>query len=411
MLAAVVTLAVPGRTSANVSIAADGARVAVVWAASLDKGGTDIYIATSRDGGRTFRTPLRVNDTPGEARVGGEQPPRVLVRRSTVLVSWVSNRDGTTIRLARSTDDGVTFGASRSVSHVGAPGSRGWQSMAFDRHGDVEVAWLDHRALVDSHTEHDMQKAAAPDHDESEPDAAGAIRMAATDGAAMTQRSALYVARVTAAGIQPEQRVTTGVCYCCKTALTGSRGGVAAAWRHVYPGNMRDIAFTHSVSDSAFAPPVRVSSDRWSLAGCPDDGPAIAADATSHLHIVWPTVVKTGEESSISLFYATTTDGATFTPREKLPTRGVAHHPEVTVAADGTLLLTWDESLDHMRHVAMARGKADHAGRIQFMRESAGDADEGVYPIAAATSAGFVVAWTAYPGSGSVIRVEQLPAR
>ena len=65
-----------------------------------------------------------------------------------------------------------------------------------------------------------------------------------------------------------------------------------AAWRHVYPGNMRDMAFTVSRDGGAtFAPPLRVSEDKWVLEGCPDDGPAIAVDGRSHVHLVWPTLV------------------------------------------------------------------------------------------------------------------------
>ena len=40
--------------------------------------------------------------------------------------------------------------------------------------------------------------------------------------------------------------LTSGVCYCCKTSLAIADGSVYAVWRHVYPGNMRDIAFTVS---------------------------------------------------------------------------------------------------------------------------------------------------------------------
>ena len=218
-LAAIVSLAVPGRTNANASIAADGDRVAVVWAASAASGATDIYAAVSADAGRTFAAPVRVNDDEGEARVTGEQPPRVVIRGSDVVVSWVSKRDGTTIRFARSADGGRTFSASRSVSKAGAPGNRGWHAMTIDRHGDVEIAWLDHREMAAMH--------AAPHQMD-------AATHGTADGAAMAQSSGLYVARVSAAPaqpVQPEQRVTTGVCYCCKTAIAA-----AATARSSRPG-------------------------------------------------------------------------------------------------------------------------------------------------------------------------------
>ena len=72
---AAMTLAVEGRANANVSLAAAGRFVAAVWSASTPDGVTDIFASVSRDGGMTFGAPLRINSTPGEARVNGEQPP------------------------------------------------------------------------------------------------------------------------------------------------------------------------------------------------------------------------------------------------------------------------------------------------------------------------------------------------
>ena len=49
---------VPGRADATPSVAADGTFVAVAWGASAD-GKADVFVATSRDGGRTFGAPCR----------------------------------------------------------------------------------------------------------------------------------------------------------------------------------------------------------------------------------------------------------------------------------------------------------------------------------------------------------------
>ncbi|HET9267196.1 MAG TPA: hypothetical protein VFO31_03495 [Vicinamibacterales bacterium] len=64
------------------------------------------------------------------------------------------------------------------------------------------------------------------------------------------------------------------------------------AWRHVYPGNVRDIAFTMSNDGGkTFAAPIRVSDDRWVLDGCPEKDPALAVDAHRRVDVVWPTLV------------------------------------------------------------------------------------------------------------------------
>src|SRR5687768_1031987 len=106
------TLAVPGRANANVSLAAAEDTIAAVWSAAEQGGPTDIYLSISQDGGTSFSPPTRVNNTPGDARVNGEQPPRVaLVPRAQgnpeVVVIWTAKGpDGTALRTSRSGDGG-----------------------------------------------------------------------------------------------------------------------------------------------------------------------------------------------------------------------------------------------------------------------------------------------------------------
>jgi hypothetical protein len=68
-LALAVTLTVPARTSANVSLAAQGRMVVATWSASTATGETDIYASVSGDAGATFGAPVRVNSAAGTAKV------------------------------------------------------------------------------------------------------------------------------------------------------------------------------------------------------------------------------------------------------------------------------------------------------------------------------------------------------
>ena len=118
-------------------------------------------------------------------------------------------------------------------------------------------------------------------------------------------------------------RLTSGVCYCCTSAIVALPGGtLVSAWRHVYAGNMRDRAFTVSRDGGrSFAPPARVSEDGWSIHGCPDDGPALAAAPDQRVHIVWPTVIP-GAEPMGALFYSVLRDDGTCARRTRIPTLG-----------------------------------------------------------------------------------------
>ena len=194
-------------------------------------------------------------------------------REPSIVVVWTAK--ATTARdscLRGRTTAGESFARAAPVPGSDAPGNRGWESIAIDRDGRVVAVWLDHREMAD-----------------------GGGRVA--DGIASTitrrrptrrrtassraQMSKLFFARL---DDPAAPGVTGGVCYCCKTGVaTGADGSIFAAWRHVYPGNIRDIAFTMSRDGGrTFAPPARVSEDRWVLDGCPENGPAMAVDRGRH---------------------------------------------------------------------------------------------------------------------------------
>jgi hypothetical protein len=223
----------------------------------------------------------------------------------------------------------------------------------------------------------------------------------AVDGAAAAQRSALYYSDGTG-----ERELARGVCYCCKTALAPSGDGTLfAAWRHVYAANMRDIAFTVSRDGGrTFAPPARVSEDRWQLDGCPDDGPALAVDPGGTAHVVWPTVV-TEPEPHKAIFYASTQDGRSFTPRMRVsPMRRNVAHPQIALAPGGDMAVFWDEIVNARRRVFVSRGGVRGFGA----GEPLSDGTTASYAVPAYADGAFVVAWTEGAGDQSTIVVRRI---
>ena len=400
-----VTLAVPGRVNATPWIAGDGNFVAVTWGARTPAGAGDVFVAISRDAGATFGAPVQVNVRAGEARLGGETGPRVSVLRKPsspdpqVDVLWNAKADGNTeIRSARSTDGGRSFAPPKTLQTTGAAGDRGWPALAVDSTGTSHALWLDHRGMADpaaahQHAGHD---AAAPASDQR-------------DGVAMAQKSGLYYASVGSTGAAADRELVKGVCYCCKTALaTGAPGSLFAAWRQVYAGNIRDIAFAQSKDGGkTFSAPVRISEDGWQLDGCPDDGPAMVVDRTETVHIVWPTVIG-GATPEGAIFYTSTRDGRTFTPRQRVPTLGSPKpsHPQISQDRNGQLYVAWDESTNGVRSAAIrplnvAQGKATF-GDAQII------SGPSLYPVMTPISQGLLVAWTSGAADQSTIKVRRI---
>ena len=399
-----VSLDVPGRVDASPWIAASGSFVAVAWGATADSK-TDVFLAVSRDGGGTFGPPVRVNRVAGEARLGGELPPRVALtaRRGAavpeVVVLWTAAGGTTAIKIARSRDGGSTFGAPVTLQSPAALGDRGWPAVAVDSRATAHAIWLDHRGMA------------------VKPGAGGKAHTGHQAGSGhgstgMAEQSALYYASQSPARTSRERQLTTGVCYCCKTALAaGPDGSLYAAWRHVYPGNFRDMAF--SVSRDAgrsFSAPVRVSEDGWAINGCPDDGPAMAVDARGTAHLVWPTVIP-GATPQGALYYASTRDGRRFTARLRIPTLGGPRpaHPQIVIDGGGRIVVAWDEIVNGRRVAAARELKLRGEGPPVFGDTVMLSPDGGAiyYPVLAATDTGIVAVWTRV-GDASRVEVQRL---
>ena len=387
--AAEVTLAVGDRTNVTPWVAGRNNFVAVVWGAS-QKGAGDIYLAVSRDGGRQFDAPVKVNAAAGEARISGEIAPRVALSNGIdantpeIAVLWNAKQDGTAIRVSRSRDGGKTFAAAQTLQGAGAPGDRGWGAMALDSKGVAHAIWLDHRAM-----------AAGGDH---------ATHKGEHDGVAMAQKSALYYASASPSGVR-ERSLFAGVCYCCKTAMAiAPDGAIYTAWRHVFAGNFRDIAFSVSRDGGAsFSPMTRVNQDGWSINGCPDDGPAMAVDGAGVVHLAWPTV---SNEAGVIL-YATSRDGKSFSNPLKVPTFGTpkASHPQIAVDGSGQVYVGWDEVRNGARSAGIV-ALATRGAPVFGTPESLGPAT--TYPVLAAVDRGLIAAFTSGPPDRSVIKVRRI---
>lgn len=293
------TIGVVGAVNGTPSLAVLGRTVAVVWTTTKD-GAANVYVAMSSDGGATFSEPRRVNNVDGDASANNEQPPRVVIsaakapsRRITVF--WSKRNEGPqrarrdAIRMAISEDDGRTFSPARFTHDAALSGARGWESLAAGPDGGVHAVWLDgrdaERKIAEAAAHSGMPHKGQPPQD-------------------------LYHGSIAPDGSVIESVIATGVCFCCKTAVAvDARGTVYAAWRHIFPGSMRDIAIARSTDGGRrFDALVRVSEDKWELNGCPEDGPTLALDQAGIIHIAWATVVNDGEPQK-ALFYATSSDG------------------------------------------------------------------------------------------------------
>ena len=79
-----IQLGVSGRASAFPSLAASGRFVVLVWGATTQDGVTDVYAATSRDGGKTFSASVGVNQPIRMTSTTPASPPHSMMPWASV---------------------------------------------------------------------------------------------------------------------------------------------------------------------------------------------------------------------------------------------------------------------------------------------------------------------------------------
>jgi len=289
----------------------------VAWTSAGD-GATNVYLASVVDG--TAGAAVRVNDVPGDAATHGQAPAQVAVAHDgTVYVAWISQRDtpgrrfpATDLRLARSDDGGRSFAPAVTVNDDGGFRSgHHFHDVAVAPDGAVFVSWLDTRVrdaaragaaggdgAGDAHRAAHDEARTREGHDHAAgADAGTEVRVARSDDGGRT--------------FGPSTVIASGSCECCRTRLAFTRdGAVLVAWRHQFEADVRDPAVARSDDGGrTFGAPVRVGRDAWRISGCPHSGPAVAVDASGRVHLAW----YTGAEGRAGLYHAISADGgATF---------------------------------------------------------------------------------------------------
>ena len=167
------------------------------------------------------------------------------------------------IRSVRSQDAGKTWDVPIVIHDDATETEHGFVSMAA-AHGDqVRLVWFDGRQM------------AGADHDH--------------EGAAehMTLRSATLGRD---GKLKDQREVDDFTCSCCQTDAVRGAGGTLIAYRDRNKDEVRDISVVMH-SRKIWSKPATVHADNWTIAGCPVNGPALAA-RDDGFAVLWPTMAS-----------------------------------------------------------------------------------------------------------------------
>jgi hypothetical protein len=369
-------------TAPMFAVAPSGAQAAA-WI-SAPGGGTDGRLYVAVGGGR----PTEIRDTLGPIEAHGESPPKITYGGDGSLYALYTvgkvvpgqRFPQAALRLVKSSDGGSHWTPPVTVTDGPVFGSHSFHALHAAPDGTIYVSWLGKAdgAGTEAAAKSGMDGMAGMSHGAHEASAAWISR--SIDGGATWA---------------PRVRVDLGeACPCCRTALaSGKEGRLYMAWRHVFPGNVRDIVVARSDDHGAtWSAPQRVHADNWAFDACPHAGPAIAVDSAGLLHVAW----WTGREGSAGVYYTQSSDGAhTFSAPIAL---GVARfsrpaHVQLGLTAGNEVIVTWDDGTRAVPAVLVrvSRDGGAHFGDALPLSE-AGRAS--TFPVLGIAGDSVAVAWS-----------------
>lgn len=124
----------------------------VAWVNHNANSKSDVMLARYDSEGATASSPVMVNQEAGVATAWRGDPPSIAVADKSVYVLWTSRvesdgKKGTDLYLSVSHDQGKTFASPVKVNDDKLPGAHGMHSLAVANDGKIYAAWLDERNI------------------------------------------------------------------------------------------------------------------------------------------------------------------------------------------------------------------------------------------------------------------------
>lgn len=218
----------------------------------------------------------------------------------------------------------------------------------------------------------------------------------------MTLRAALIRAD---GKIEREDVIDARVCDCCQTsAVRLVDGAVVVAYRDRSEDEIRDIAVAR-FDGERWSEPIVVHDDGWEIAGCPVNGPAIAADG-DRVAVAWFTAA--GSPPAPRLRIAFSEDGGRhFGPPIEVSDGRPEGRVDVVFLEDGAALVTWIDAGAGSARLLARRVEHDGSRGPYVPIASSNTPRSGGFPRVARIGSDTLIAWTE-PGSPSHIRTAVL---
>lgn len=226
------------------------------------------------------------------------------------LVHWLQKVDGGTyayhVRLALSRDRGATWSEPLAAHDDASPTEHGFVSVVPLEEGGAGLLWLDGRGM--------------------DPE----------EGGDMTLR---FRALGPGGSLGPEELLDGRTCECCQTSLAATPSGLVAAWRDRSPEEVRDVAVARR-AEGGWSEGRPAAEDGWEIAGCPVNGPQLAARG-ERVALAWFTAAG----GTPRVWLAFSEDGGASFGDPAAVDRGLPlGRVDVALLPDGSAVVAWLEA-------------------------------------------------------------------
>jgi hypothetical protein len=282
-------------------------------------------------------------------------PSIVAAADGTLYAHWLQKTGESlyaySVMLARSADGGEIWQLLGPVHDDGTETEHGFASL-LPEGGGVRGFWLDGRKMA--------------------------------EGGSMTIRTAL-VADTVGGGTVLDDRV----CECCSTSAAVTSAGPLIVYRDRSAEEIRDVSIVRRI-DGRWTRPETVHRDNWLIAGCPVNGPAVAARGDLVI-VAW----FTGARKHGAVLAAFSTDGgasfsAPITVDDTMPLGRV----DVQLTPSGEAVICWLDTADRAAAIRLCRTHPDGGRGVPVTVTTTGKSRASGFPTLALLDSAVLVVWT-----------------
>ena len=286
--------------------------------------------------------------------------PVLSVDSSGMVAHWLQmSATGTydyEIRARFYAQDKATWTEARTIHTDGISAEHGFVSMLPLNDGTTLISWLDGRETV-----------------HSEPPGAMTLR------AGIFDKSGANVS---------EWELDHRVCDCCQTSSAMTENGPIIVYRDRSQQEVRDIYATRLV-DGAWTLPQAIYNDNWQIAGCPVNGPSVAA-MNKRVAVAWFNAKDDVPKIQLVL---STDSGLSFSEPIVVESPNTNGRVDTTILDSGNIIVSW---MDTVGEAKIMLSRYDINGELLSTTEVAGSSPSrrSGFPIIEAVGNSVYVTWT-----------------